>query len=83
MDTIKATAKVSTGLKDVKLRKKMIRIYDLYENNIFTNNIRRYIDYKVKNTFRRININLITFKKRVYNQYKYAIILTYKTITTK
>ena len=80
---IKVTAKVSTGLKYIKLREKIIRIYNLYENNIFTNNIRRYVDYKVKNTLKRININLITFKKRVYNQYKYVIILTYKTITIR
>ena len=61
----------------------MIRIYNLYENNILTNNIRRYIDYKVKDTLKRIDINLITFKKRAYNQYKYVIILTCKAIIIK
>ena len=61
----------------------MTRIYDLYKNSIPTNSIRRYIDYKVKDTLRRIDINLITFKKRAYNQYKYAIILTYKATTIK
>ena len=45
----------------------MIRIYDLYKNNTSINNIRRYIDYKVEDALRRIDINLITFKKRAYN----------------
>ena len=45
----------------------MTYIYNLYKNSILINNIRRYIDYKVKDTLRRINIDLITFKKRAYN----------------
>ena len=61
----------------------MTRIYDLYKNNILINNIRRYVDYKVKDALKRINIDLITFKKRAHNQYKYVIILTYKTITAR
>ena len=64
---IEVTAKVFTGLKYVKLRKKMTRICNLCENSTFINNIRRYIDYKVKDALRRIDINLITFKKRAYN----------------
>ena len=61
----------------------MTRIYNLYKNNIPTNNIRRYVDYKVEDTFKRIDIDLITFKERAHNQYKYAIILTCKAITTR
>ena len=45
----------------------MIRIYNLYKNSIFTNSVRRYIDYKIKDALRRIDINLITFKERAYN----------------
>ena len=61
----------------------MTRIYNPYENSIFINSVRPYIDYKIKNTLKRIDINLITFKERAYNQHKYAIILTYKAIITK
>ena len=61
----------------------MIRIYNPYKNSTPTNNIRRYVDYKIKDALRRIDIDLITFKKRAYNQHKYAIILTCKAIIIK
>ena len=61
----------------------MIRICDLYKNSTPTNNVRRYIDYKVKDALKRIDIDLITFKKRAHNQHKYVIILTYKATITK
>ena len=61
----------------------MTRIYNLYENSTPINSVRRYVDYKVENALKRIDIDLITFKERAYNQYKYAIILTCKTITAR
>ena len=61
----------------------MTRIYNPYKNSIFINSIRRYVDYKVKDTLGRIDIDLITFKERAYNQHKYAMILTYKAIIIK
>ena len=45
----------------------MTRIYNLYKNSTPTNSIRRYIDYKVKDALKRIDIDLITFKERAYN----------------
>ena len=83
MDMIEATAKVSTGLKYVKLQEKMTRICDPCENSTPTNSVRRYVDHKVEDALGQIDIDLVTFKERAHNQHKYAMILTCKATTAR
>ena len=61
----------------------MTRIYDLYEYNKLTKSIKRYIDNTIKDTLDKLDLDIITFNKRVYNQYKYIIIFIYKIIRAK
>ena len=61
----------------------MTRICDLYEYNKLTKSINRYIDNTVEDAFGKLDLDIITFNKRVYNQYKYAIIFIYKVIRAR
>ena len=61
----------------------MTRIYDLYEYNKLTKSIKRYIDNTIKDALDKLNLDIITFNKRVYNQYKYTVIFIYKIIRAK
>ena len=60
-----------------------MRIYDLYKYDKSTKSVRRYIDNTIKNIFDKLDLDIITFNKRVYNQYKYTIIFTCKVIKTR
>ena len=61
----------------------MTRICDLYEYGKPIKSIRRYIDNTIKNIFGKLDLDIITFNKRVYNQYKYTIIFICKVIRAK
>ena len=61
----------------------MTRIYDPYEYNKLTKSIKRYIDNTIKDTFDKLDLDIITFNKRAHNQYKYTVIFIYKTIKAK
>ena len=61
----------------------MTRIYDPYEYSKPTKSIRRYIDNTVKDTLGKLDLDIITFNKRAYNQHKYVIIFTCRVIRTK
>ena len=58
----------------------MTRIYDLYEYNKLIKFIKRYIYNTVKKIFDKLDLNIVTFNKRAYDQYKYTIIFIYKRI---
>ena len=45
--------------------------------------MKRYIDNTIKDVFGKLDLDIVTFNERVYNQYKYAIIFTYKIIRTR
>ena len=61
----------------------MTRIYDLYKYDKSIKSVKCYIDNTIKDVFDKLNLDVITFNKRVYNQYKYAIIFTYKAIKAR
>ena len=61
----------------------MTRIYDPYEYNKLTKSVRRYVDNTIEDTFNKLDLDVITFNKRVYNQYKYTIIFIYRAIKVK
>ena len=60
-----------------------MRIYDSYKYDKSTKSVRRYIDNTVKDVLDKLDLDIITFNKRVYNQHKYAIIFIYKTIKVR
>ena len=80
---VEAIAKASIGLKFVKIQENQTRIYDSCENTKSINRVRRYIDYRVEDALGEMDINLIRFNKRVYNQYKYTAILICKIIKVR
>ena len=45
----------------------MTRIYDLCEYGKPTKSIRRYVDNTVKDVFGELDLDIVTFNKRVYN----------------
>ena len=61
----------------------MTRICDLYEYSKLTKSMRRYIDNTVKDAFGKLDLDIVTFNERVYNQYKYAVIFTCRVIRAK
>ena len=80
---VEAIIKVTLKLKFVKYQKYITRIYDLYEYDKPTKSIRRYIDNTVENALEKLDLNVISFNKRVYNQHKYTVIFTYKIIRVR
>ena len=61
----------------------MTRIYDPCEYDKLTKSIKRYIDNTIKDALDKLDLDIITFNERVYNQYKYTVIFTCRTIKTK
>ena len=61
----------------------MTRICDLYKYDKFIKFVKRYIDNTVKDAFGELDLNVVTFNKRVYNQYKYAIIFICRAIRAR
>ena len=61
----------------------MTRIYDSYKYDKPTKSVKRYIDNTIKDAFDKLDLDIITFNKRAYNQYKYTIIFICRVIRAR